>query len=175
MSKLEIITVPDPMLKEVSAPVEHVDDELRKFLDDMLETMYDAPGVGLAAVQVAVLRRILVMDASPRDEDDADKHPICMINPEVLSSSETMRAHEEGCLSIPEIFAEIERPEKIRVRYLDRDGKQCEHELEGFAATIAQHEIDHLNGVLFIDHLSRLKRDRLLKKYIKNHKPDALV
>lgn len=180
MAKREIITLPDPLLRRPSASVERVDDELRALLDDMLETMYDAPGVGLAGVQVAVPRRVIVMDVTYRhpDEQDSDggegempperkKSPICMINPEILTRSDEMRAHEEGCLSIPDYYAEIERPAKITVRYLDRDGKHREMVCDDILATVVQHEVDHLDGKLFIDYLSRLKRDRVIKKFVK--------
>ncbi len=164
MTKLPIITIPDPLLKTTSKPVERVDDELRKLLDDMLETMYEAPGIGLAAIQVAVPRRVIVIDIA---KDEQPKNPIYIINPEILEVSDELRLHEEGCLSIPEIYAEIERPAKVRVRYIDSEGQSQELEAEGLLATVIQHEIDHLNGVLFIDHLSKLKRDRLVKKFIK--------
>ena len=161
---LEIIKIPDPMLRQKSAPVERVDDELRSFLDDMLETMYDAPGVGLAAVQVANPIRALVMDITGEDED---KNPIFLINPEIVELGEEMRLHEEGCLSIPEVFAEIERPASARVAYIDREGEPCETIFEGMLSTVVQHEIDHLDGKLFIDFLSRLKRDMIIKKFVK--------
>lgn len=171
MAKREIITLPDPLLRKPSAPVERVDDDLRTLIDDMLETMYDAPGLGLAGVQVAVPRRVLVLDVHYRDSGEeggeGEKKPVAMINPEILSRSEELRAHEEGCLSIPEFYAEVERPGRVRVRYLDRDGKLQEHDCEGLLATVAQHEIDHLDGKLFIDYLSRLKRDRVIRKFVK--------
>ncbi len=167
MSLKEIITVPDPMLRKISEPVERVDADLRKLLDDMLETMYDAPGIGLAAIQVAVPRRILVMDISRNDED---KSPLFLINPEIIRSSDEMRVHEEGCLSIPEHFAEIERPASVLVRYIDRDGKQQEDEFAEILATVVQHEIDHLDGKQFIDYISKLKRDRIVRKLTKDRK-----
>jgi peptide deformylase len=166
-----IITIPDPVLRKEAAEVERVDDELRKLMDDMLATMYDAPGVGLAAPQVGVLRRVIVMDAA-RDEDPPD--PIVMANPKILALSDEMRTHEEGCLSIPEVTAEVERPDMARVAFLDREGKPQELELEGIWATIVQHEIDHLNGVLFIDYLSRLKRDMIVKKFTKQKRAEAM-
>jgi peptide deformylase len=169
MTKLDIITIPDPLLKTVSEPVERVDAELIKFMDDMLETMYAAPGIGLAAVQVGVPRRVLVADAA-RDEEP--KNPVYMINPEILDLSDEMRLHEEGCLSIPEIYAEVERPAACRVRFTAKDGKIQELEAEGLLSTVIQHEVDHLNGVLFIDHLSKLKRDILIKKYMKAQKAE---
>jgi len=168
MAKLEIIKLPDPLLRQVSAPVERVDGELRQLIDDMLETMYDAPGIGLAGIQVAIPRRLLVIDIER--EEDAEPAPIAMINPEILWRGDEMRLHEEGCLSIPEVYAEIERPAAIRVRYLDRDGRDVERLCEGMLATVVQHEIDHLDGKLFIDYLSRLKRDRIVKKFIKAQK-----
>lgn len=174
MSKLDIITLPDPLLRKSSAPVERVDDELRVLMDDMLETMYDAPGIGLAAVQIAVPRRLIVMDVAYRDTDDeggeAPRKPICMVNPEIVAQSDEMRVHEEGCLSIPEFYAEVERPAKITVRYVDREGKERTRECEDILATVVQHEVDHLNGKLFIDYISRLKRDRVIKKFVKEAK-----
>lgn len=172
MSKLDIITLPDPLLKQVSEPVEQVDDSLRKLMDDMLQTMYEAPGIGLAAIQVAVPKRIIVMDTS-RDEDN--KRPFFMVNPKILERSSEMSLYEEGCLSIPEVYAEVERPAKVRVEFINREGKPQELEAEGILATVIQHEVDHLDGVLFIDHLSRLKRDMLVKKYLKAKKESATV
>jgi peptide deformylase len=166
-----IITIPDPVLRQAADPVERVDDELRKLMDDMLATMYDAPGVGLAAPQIGISRRVIVMDGA-RDEDPPD--PIVMANPEILTLSDEMRVHEEGCLSIPEVTAEVERPALARVAFLDREGKPQEIELEGIWATIVQHEIDHLNGVLFIDYLSRLKRDMIVKKFTKQKRAEAM-
>jgi len=166
-----IITIPDPVLRTEAAAIERVDDELRKLADDMLATMYDAPGVGLAAPQIGILRRLIVMDAA---RDDEPKAPLVMINPEILERSEEMRVHEEGCLSIPEVTAEVERPSVTRVAYLDREGKRQEEELEGILSTIVQHEVDHLNGVLFIDYLSRLKRDMIVKKFTKQKRAEAM-
>ncbi|MBB3932686.1 peptide deformylase [Kaistia hirudinis] len=165
MAKLDIITLPDPKLRLVSAPVERVDDDLRRFLDDMLETMYEAPGIGLAAIQVGEPRRVVTIDVSGRD-DEARK-PLFLINPEILSSSDDRSIYEEGCLSIPDYYAEVERPASVRVRYLDRDGKLNELEAEGLLATCIQHEVDHLDGKLFIDYLSRLKRDMVVRKFVK--------
>jgi peptide deformylase len=163
---LPIITLPDPLLRKPSALVERVDDELRALLDDMLATMYAAPGIGLAGVQVAVPRRILVMDTAKPDEEPA--RPICMINPEIVEIiGEELRVHEEGCLSIPDVYAEIERPRAVRVRYINRDGKPAEMVCEDVLSTVVQHEIDHLDGKLFIDYLSRLRRDRIVKKMTK--------
>ena len=165
MAKLDIITLPDPKLRLVSAPVERVDDDLRRFLDDMLETMYEAPGIGLAAIQVGEPRRVVTIDVSGRD--DEEKKPLFLINPEILSSSDDRSVYEEGCLSIPDYYAEVERPASVRVRYLDRDGKLNELEAEGLLATCIQHEVDHLDGKLFIDYLSRLKRDMVVRKFVK--------
>lgn len=167
---LEIIKIPDPLLRQKSKPIERVDDAMRAYLDDMLETMYDAPGVGLAAIQVANPIRALVMDIAKEDEP---KNPICMINPEIIELGSEPRLHEEGCLSIPEVYAEIERPGTARVKYIDRDGKQAEMLCEGMLATVVQHEIDHLDGKLFIDFLSRLKREMIVRKFVKAHKAAA--
>jgi peptide deformylase len=166
-----IITIPDPVLRQTAEPVERVDDELRKLMDDMLATMYDAPGVGLAAPQIGVSRRLIVMNGA---RDDEPRAPIVMVNPEILERSEELRLHEEGCLSIPEVTAEVERPAVTRVAYLDREGKPQEAELEGILSTIVQHEIDHLNGVLFIDYLSRLKRDMIVKKFTKQKRAEVM-
>ena len=171
MPKLRIVKLPDPLLREKSLPVETVNDELRAFLNDMLETMYAAPGVGLAAVQVGVLRRILVIDTA-RGEDEP-RRPLMLINPEIVSMGDTLRTHEEGCLSIPEMYAEVQRPGLVSVRYVDHCGKQREEDFEDLLATVVQHEIDHLDGLLFIDHLSRLKRDLLVKKFHKAQKEKA--
>ena len=176
MTKLDIITLPDPLLCKTSEPIERVDDELRRLMDDMLETMYEAPGIGLAAVQVAVPRRVIVMDVTrDDDEEDAEKDPICMVNPEIVTLSDEMRLHEEGCLSIPEFTAELERSAKSVVRYIDRDGLPQEMVCEGLLSTVVQHEIDHTNGILFIDYLSRLKRDMVIKKFIKAKKTEAVA
>lgn len=166
MSRLHIITLPDPVLKEVARPVSRVDDVLRRQMDDMLETMYDAPGIGLAANQVNMLNRVLVMDVSRR-EGDSQKNPIHMVNPQIIWQSEEPSVMEEGCLSIPGQFAEVERPFQVRVKYLDYHGREQEMLAEGLLSHCVQHEIDHLNGVLFIDHLSGLKRNMILKKYKK--------
>jgi peptide deformylase len=157
-----ILTVADatPVLKQKSLPVEKVDDELRALMDDMLETMYAAPGIGLAAIQVGVPKRVIVMDLT-RDEED--RQPRYFVNPEILWASEDTAPYEEGCLSIPEVYDEVERPARVRIRYLNRDGEQIEEEAEGLYAVCIQHEMDHLEGILFIDHLSRLKRERAVK------------
>ncbi len=165
MSKLEIVSIPDPILRQKSLPVEHIDEETRRFMDEMLKTMYEAPGIGLAAIQVGEKRRIVTIDVAREDEP---KSPIFLVNPEIVWSSEDERStYEEGCLSIPDYYAEVERPAKVRVRYLDYEGKQQEREVEGLLATCVQHEVDHLNGVLFIDYLSKLKRDLVVKKFTK--------
>ena len=166
MAVLPIIKAPDPLLRRVSAPVERVDGDLRKLIDDMFATMYKAPGVGLAAVQVAVPRRVIVMDIVKKD--DEEKQPIAMINPEIVEViGDDVRMYEEGCLSIPDVYAELERPSMVRVRYTDAMGKPAVMVCEGMLATVVQHEIDHINGKLFIDHLSKLKRDIIIKKLVK--------
>ena len=206
MNILKIITLPDPLLRQASAPIERVDDELRRLMDDMAETMFAAPGIGLAAIQVAVPRRLIVVDADAgsgggddsencdeppgamaqpatvpsADEDGAGpmpaspppaeprpRKPIFMINPEIVSLGDHTRSYEEGCLSLPDILVEIERPSSLTVRYLDRDGAEQELAADGLLATVIQHEIDHLNGKLIIDFLSRLKRDMIVRKFRK--------
>ena len=173
MAKRPIITLPDALLRTQSAPVERLDGELKQLIDDLLETMYEAPGIGLAAVQVGVPRRVIVMDTA-RDED-GPRNPIGMINPEIVSLGAATGLHEEGCLSIPEFYAEVERPAACAVRYLDREGRTHEMLAEGLLARVVQHEVDHLNGVLFIDYLSRLKRDRVVKKFLKARKAEVAV
>jgi peptide deformylase len=165
-----ILILPDPRLRLVSEPVKSIDGEVQKLVDDMFETMYDAPGVGLAAIQVGVPKRVITADLAKKDEP---RSPQVFINPEVVSRSEELSTYEEGCLSIPEIHEDVERPAQVRVRYLDRDGKPHEVDAEGLLATCLQHEIDHLNGVLFVDYLSKLKRDRVLKKFAKAAKRAA--
>jgi peptide deformylase len=167
VSKLDIITLPDRKLRMKSVPVERVDDELRAFMDSMVETMYAAPGIGLAAIQVNVPRRIVTIDVAQREDETASPDPLFLINPEILWSSDERAVAEEGCLSIPEYFAEVERPASVRVAYLDRNGKPREMDAEGVLAVCLQHEIDHLDGKLFIDHLSKLKRDMVIKKFAK--------
>jgi len=169
MAIRDIITLPDPKLRLVSKPLERVDGDLRKLIDAMFETMYEAPGIGLAAIQIAEPIRLLVVDAAPKD---APREPIALVNPEILWTADERRTYEEGCLSIPEYYEEVERPASVRVRYIDRDGAAREQLAEGLLATVLQHEIDHLNGVLFIDHLSKLKRDRVIKKFVKIAKRD---
>jgi len=159
-----LIILPDPLLRQVSAPIERVDAELEQFIDDMLETMYEAPGIGLAAIQVGVPRRLLVIDLAKEGEEPA---PLVFINPEILTSSDERSVYEEGCLSIPDYYAEVERPASITVKSIDRDGKETVTEADGLLATCLQHEIDHLNGVLFIDHISRLKREMVIKRFTK--------
>ncbi len=164
MSKLEIVTVPDPVLREVSTPIERVDDDVRRLMDDMLETMYDAPGIGLAAVQVGVPKRLLVVDIGDEEEG---RQPFCMVNPEIVRLGDTARSYEEGCLSIPGVLVDIERPADVVVRYVDREGSQQELAADGLLATAIQHEMDHLDGKLIIDFLSRLKRDMVIRKFRK--------
>ncbi|TCU38511.1 peptide deformylase [Rhizobium azibense] len=159
-----LIILPDPVLRQVSKPIERVDADLKRLVDDMLETMYDAPGIGLAAIQVGVPRRILVIDVSREGEE---KQPQIFINPKIVKSSTERSVYEEGCLSIPDYYAEVERPAAVSVEYLDRDGKEQTVDADGLLATCLQHEIDHLNGVLFIDHISRLKREMVIKKFTK--------
>ncbi len=187
MAIREILEVPNPRLKEVSAHVEAFDDELKALIDDMFETMYDAPGIGLAAIQLGVALRALVIDLQPDDPDaepelceahgghahyhtPTKREPRVFINPEILDPSEDLNIYSEGCLSVPEIYAEVERPARIRARWQDVDGKVHEEEIEGLLATCLQHEMDHLEGILFIDHLSRLKRQMALKKLEKLRK-----
>jgi len=162
MALRDILTVPNPVLKQVSKPVEGpVTDAHRALMDDMLETMYAAPGIGLAAIQIGEPLRIIVMDIS-RDENV--KEPRYFVNPEILWASDDVVPYEEGCLSVPEIYDEVERPARVKLRYMDYDGKQIEEDAEGLFAVCIQHEMDHLEGVLFIDHLSRLKRDSAIRK-----------
>lgn len=170
MSTLPIVTLPDPILRQASLPVERVDAELLALADDMLETMYDAPGVGLAAIQVGVPKRLVVIDVSD-DEDNPD--PLVLINPEILKLGSEMRVHEEGCLSIPDFRIEIERPASLVLGYLDREGKPRELTAEGLLATAIQHEVDHLDGRLIIDFLSRLKRDIVIRKFKKAARGEA--
>lgn len=159
-----LIILPDPILRQVSSPIETIDSEVKELADDMLETMYDAPGIGLAAIQIGVARRMLVLDVS---KDGEDKQPLVFINPEIVASTDARSVYEEGCLSIPDYYAEVERPAGITVKHLDRDGKEQLTEADGLLATCLQHEIDHLNGVLFIDHISKLKREMVIRKFTK--------
>lgn len=167
-----ILIIPEPKLRTLSTPVEKIDSEVRKLVEDMFETMYDAPGIGLAAIQVGVQRRVITIDVA---RDGENKKPLALINPEIIAASEETSVYSEGCLSIPEYYEEVERPAKVAVRFLDVEGKTREVEAEGLFATCVQHEIDHLNGVLFIDHISKLKRDRVIKKFTKQakHKAEA--
>ena len=179
MARLPILRFPDPRLHTVAKPVAEVDARIRQLVDDMLETMYAAPGIGLAAAQIGELKRVVVMDLGdkpvegasdePETEEEAleRRNPRFFVNPEILWTSDELYTYEEGCLSIPDYYAEVERPASITVRHLDRDGKEQVTEAEGLLATCLQHEIDHLNGVLFIDHLSRLKRERVTKRFAK--------
>ena len=170
-----ILETPDPILRQISAPVDAVTDEIRALVDDMFETMYAAPGIGLAAIQIGVAKRVLVIDLQEPEEEEGEpvKKPLVFINPEIVETSETLQAYNEGCLSVPEMYAEVERPDRIRARWLDRDGKAHDEALDGLLAVCLQHEMDHLQGILFIDHLSRLKRDMILKKLAKARKERA--
>lgn len=175
MDKYKIITLPEPVLKEKASAISTVDDAIRAQMDRMLETMYAAPGIGLAANQVGLLNRVIVMDIAQREDEPDTRKPIVMANPEIIWASEEPSVWEEGCLSIPGQYAEVERPLGVRVRYLDYDGKKQEAAFEGLGSHCVQHEIDHLNGVLFIDHLSTLKRNMLLKKYRKAQKESEIL
>ena len=167
MSKKPIIIEPDPILRKKSQKLENVDNELRALMDDMLETMYAAPGIGLAAVQIGILKQIIVIDVSKKNEK---KNPIFLVNPKITFKSKKTSIYEEGCLSLPGHFAEIERPAECYVDYINYDGKKKNLKAEGILATCIQHEIDHLNGILFVDYLSKLKKDMILKKLIKHKK-----
>jgi len=167
MALKKILKEPNAILRQKSLPVEKVDKELQKLMDDMLETMYAAPGIGLAAVQVGVLKRVIVMDISKKDKE---KNPMFFINPEIIEKSNTNCTYEEGCLSVPDQFAEIDRPDKCLVKYLDYYGEKKEIKAEGMLATCIQHEIDHLEGILFIDYLSKLKKTMIIKKLFKQKK-----
>jgi peptide deformylase len=164
MAVRDILILPDKRLRTVSKPVAKIDAATRKLVEDMFETMYEAPGIGLAAIQIGEPKRVVTMDLAKKDEP---KQPQVFINPELLGTSDEKNIHEEGCLSIPEYYEEVERPAQVRIRYVDLDGKPHEIEANGLLATCIQHEIDHLDGVLFIDHISKLKRDRVIKKFIK--------
>jgi peptide deformylase len=170
MALRDILIIPDKALRLVSKPVAKVDSTTRKLVEDMFETMYAAPGIGLAAIQIGELKRVVTLDIAKKDDP---KNPQVFINPELTWESDERSVHEEGCLSIPEYYEEVERPAAIRVRYLDMDGRTQEIEADGLLATCLQHEIDHLNGVLFIDHISKLKRDRVIKKFTKAAKQGA--
>jgi peptide deformylase len=170
MALREIIKLPDPRLRLVSKPVAQITGDIRSLVADMFETMYAAPGIGLAAIQVGVPQRVVTLDLAKKDEP---KQPLVVINPELVWSSEERSTYEEGCLSIPEFYEEVERPAQVKVRYTDLDGQAHEVEANGLLATCLQHEIDHLNGVLFIDHISKLKRDRVTRKFAKAAKREA--
>jgi peptide deformylase len=172
MTVLTILEVPDPGLRAVAVPVSQVDDSIRATLADMFETMYAARGIGLAAIQVGIEKRLVVIDLQEPEEEDGEpvRKPVAFVNPELLWVSDDMAVYNEGCLSIPEQYAEVARPARCRVKWLDGDGKPHEEEMDGLMATCIQHEIDHLNGVLFTDHISRLKRDMIMKKLAKARK-----
>ena len=170
MALRDILILPDKRLRQVSDPVKKIDAGVRKLVEDMFETMYEAPGIGLAAIQIGEPKRVITMDLAKKDDP---KDPQVFVNPEILWTSEDKAIYEEGCLSIPEYYSDVERPAQVKVKYLDLEGKPHELEATGLLATCLQHEIDHLNGVLFIDHLSKLKRDRVLKKFSKAAKRAA--
>tara|TARA_B100001996_G_scaffold379306_1_gene364860 strand:+ start:775 stop:1299 length:525 start_codon:yes stop_codon:yes gene_type:complete len=167
MALRQILTEPNRILREKSLQVEKVDDDLRKLMDDMLETMYAAPGIGLAAIQIGVPKRVIVLDI---DQKEGKKNPLFFVNPEIVNKSQTNSIYEEGCLSVPGQFAEIERPEKCHIKYLDYHGEEKEMEAKGMLATCIQHEMDHLEGILFIDYLSNLKKSMIIKKLSKQKK-----
>ena len=167
MSKRNIVIEPDPILRKKSDLIEKVDQNLRKLLDDMLETMYAAPGIGLAAIQIGIPKRVIVIDIS---KDKEKKNPLFLINPEIVSKSKNTSIYEEGCLSLPGHFAEIERPAECQINFLDYNGKKKEISAKGLLSTCIQHELDHLNGILFIDYLSKLKKDMIIKKLVKHKK-----
>src|SRR5499427_5789422 len=167
MALRDILILPDRRLRKVSEPVKKITSEIKSLVEDMFETMYAAPGIGLAAIQVGVPKRVVTMDIAKRE---GETEPRVFINPEITWSSDDPSVYEEGCLSIPDVHEDVERPAKVRFKYLDLDGKAHEVEAEGLFATCIQHEVDHLNGVLFIDHISKLKRDRIVKKFTKAKK-----
>jgi peptide deformylase len=169
MAVLPIVEIPDPRLRALSVPVDVVDDDVRRLIADMTDTMYDAKGIGLAAIQVGVTRRVVVIDLQDREDSEGKpiRDPHAYVNPEILEVSEELSTYNEGCLSIPEQYAEVARPARCRVRWLDGEGATYEEDMDGLLATCMQHEIDHCDGVLFIDHVSKLKRDMLLKKLAK--------
>ncbi|WP_373086856.1 peptide deformylase [Sneathiella sp.] len=170
MALLPIYTAPDPLLKTISKPVEEVNDDIRKLVDDMFETMYDAPGIGLAAIQVGVQKRVLVVDIVGKGRDDEAPQPLALINPEITWVSDDDAVYEEGCLSVPEHYADVARPAEIEVNYLDLSGARKSLSADGLLSTCIQHEIDHLEGILFLDHLSGLKRNMILRKLLKQKK-----
>ena len=167
MTIRKILIEPDPFLRQKSVNVEEVNDEIRSLMDDMLETMYDAPGIGLAAIQVGIPKRVIVIDLSKKNDK---KEPLYLVNPEIINKSKEDASYEEGCLSVPNQFAEISRPDKCKVKFLDYDGNQKVLEAEGLLATCIQHEMDHLEGILFIDYLSKLKKSMIIKKLSKQKK-----
>ena len=167
MAIRKILTIPDPKLREKSSAVKKVDKDIKNLMDDMLSTMYDAPGIGLAAIQIGIPKRVIVMDLSKEPDK---KKPMYFINPEIIWKSNVNSSYEEGCLSIPNQFAKIDRPEKCHIKYLDYDGHEKEIKAEGLLSTCIQHEVDHLNGILFIDYLSKLKKDMIIKKISKDKK-----
>lgn len=172
MAILPILEVPDPRLRVISKPVETIDDDLRRLVADMLETMYDAPGIGLAAIQVGVPKRLIVIDLQEQEEDEEGnkrtiRDPRVFINPEFYDPAENTSVYNEGCLSVPDQYADVERPAAVNARWMDMDGVRHDDRIEGMLATVLQHEMDHLEGIIFIDHLSRLKRDMVLKKLAK--------
>ena len=170
MALRDILVLPDPRLRLVSEPVGAIDEDIRRLAEDMFETMYDAPGIGLAAIQIGVPKRLITLDLARKDEE---RKPQVIINPEIVAASEERSVYEEGCLSIPEFYEEVERPAQVKVRYTDLEGNAHEVEATGLLATCLQHEIDHLNGVLFIDRISKLKRDRVTKKFAKAAKRET--
>ena len=170
MSIRPLVIIPDTKLRLVSEPVKEITSEIRQLADDMLETMYDAPGVGLAAIQIGMPVRMVTMDVSKSEDEH---QPMVLINPKIVWASEEKRVYEEGCLSIPEYYEEVERPDRVRFRYMNLQGETIEQDADGLLATCVQHEIDHLNGVLFIDYLSKLKRDRVMTKFKKAAKREA--
>jgi peptide deformylase len=170
MSIRPLVILPDSKLRLISEPITEVTNEIRRLADDMLETMYDAPGVGLAAIQIGMPLRMVTMDVSKSEDEH---QPLVLINPEIVWASEEKRTYEEGCLSIPEYYEEVERPDRVRFRYVNLQGETVEQDADGLLATCVQHEIDHLNGVLFIDYLSKLKRDRVMTKFKKAAKREA--
>ena len=175
MTLRNLVLLPDPRLREVCEPITEINDDIRTLADDMLETMYDAPGIGLAAPQIGVLKRIVVCDVAERsaredenaNEEDAKPDPMVLINPEIVAVSDARSTYQEGCLSIPDIYEDVERPTAVRIKFTRLDGETEEQDVDGLLSVCLQHEIDHINGVLFIDHLSRLKRERITKKFVK--------
>jgi peptide deformylase len=167
MTIKKILIEPDPILRKKCQSIEKVDSYVKKLIDDMFETMYEAPGIGLAAVQVGILKRVIVLDISKNEEK---KNPICLINPEITFRSKKKSTYEEGCLSLPGQFAEVERPKECHLKYLDYNGKSKDLKADGLLATCIQHEVDHLEGILFIDYLSKLKKDFIIKKLLKQKK-----